>query len=152
MGDKVGLPQGAQEIAGDKGAKEHCMRYDDIDQDYIRRKRERRQKMKLALILTLLSMIGFVVMLIYLDGKDYNSVSDAQKTGVGESFAKNGEITSQNGNDSMETQESLSPIECVDGNIIIREGSDGGVWVISAFPVPAEWRKEKEVTDEREQP
>ncbi len=128
------------------------MRYDDIDQDYIRRKRERRQKMRLALILTLLSMIGFVIMLIYLDGQGSDSASSASKTGVEESFAKNGEITQPSQNDSTETQESLSPIECVDGNIIIRDGSDGGVWVISAFPVPAEWRKEKEVTDEREQP
>ena len=131
------------------------MRYDDIDQDYISRKRERRQKMRLALILTLLSMIGFVIMLIYLDGQGSDSASSAPKTSVEESSAKNGEITSPNGNDSMETQESLSPIECVDGNIIIRDESDGGMWVISAFPVPDEWRSsegKEEVTDAREQP
>ena len=125
------------------------MRYDDIDQDYIRRKRERRQKMRLALILTLLSMIGFVIMLIYLDGQGSDFVSGNSKNAVDGLLSENGEIIPPTPNDATVTQESS------DGALFFVD-DDGGVWVIEAFVVPDEWRRsgdnKEEVTDAREQP
>lgn len=130
------------------------MRYDDIETERERRRRKRTTDLKVAAVMILLFFIGFIVLIIW---SEYEPISplDEEKSVIDESKGKNGEIIHPTENEATTGQQSLSEMECVDGHILIKDESDGGMWVISAFPVPDEWRKSgdnEEVTDAREQP
>lgn len=131
------------------------MRYDDIETERERRRRKRTTDLKVAAVMILLFFIGFIVLIIWSEGEPISPL-DEEKSVIDESEEENREIIHPTENEATTGQQSLSKMECVDGNIIIRDGSDGGVWVISAFPVPDEWRSsgdnKEEVTDAREQP
>lgn len=130
------------------------MRYDDIETERERRRRKRTTDLKVAAVMILLFFIGFIVLIIWSEGEPISPL-DEEKSVIDESEGKNGEIIHPTENEATTGQQSLSEIECVDGHILIKDESDGGMWVISAFPVPDEWRKsegKEEVTDAREQP
>lgn len=130
------------------------MRYDDIETERERRRRKRTTDLKVAAVMILLFFIGFIVLIIWSEGEPISPL-DEEKSVIDESEGKNGEITHPTENEATTGQQSLSEMECVDGHILIKDESDGGMWVISAFPVPDEWRKSgdnEEVTDAREQP
>lgn len=130
------------------------MRYDDIETERERRRRKRTTDLKVAAVMILLFFIGFIVLIIWSEGEPI-SPSNEEKSVIDESERKNGEITHLSENEATTGQQSLSEMECVDGHILIKDESDGGMWVISAFPVPDEWRiseGKEEVTDAREQP
>ena len=130
------------------------MRYDDIETERERRRRKRTTDLKVAAVMILLFFIGFIVLIIWSEGGSISPL-DEEKSVIDESEEKNGEITHLSENEATTGQQSLSEMECVDGHILIKDESDGGMWVISAFPVPDEWRiseGKEEVTDAREQP
>ena len=130
------------------------MRYDDIETERERRRRKRTTDLKVAAVMILLFFIGFIVLIIWSEGEPISPL-DEEKSVIDESEEKNGEITHPTENEATTDQQSLSEMECVDGHILVKDESDGGMWVISAFPVPDEWRKsegKEEVTDAREQP
>lgn len=130
------------------------MRYDDIETERERRRRKRTTDLKVAAVMILLFFIGFIVLIIWSEGEPISPL-DEEKSVIDESGEKNGEIIHPTENEATTGQQSLSEMECVDGHILIKDESDGGMWVISAFPVPDEWRRSKgkeEVTDAREQP
>lgn len=131
------------------------MRYDDIETERERRRRKRTTDLKVAAVMILLFFIGFIVLIIWSEGEPISPL-DEEKSVIDESEGKNGEIIHPTENEATTGQQSLSEMECVDGHILIRDESDGGMWVISAFPVPDEWRSsgdnKEEVTDAREQP
>ena len=130
------------------------MRYDDIETERERRRRKRTTDLKVAAVMILLFFIGFIVLIIWSEGGSISPL-DEEKSVIDESEEKNGEIIHPNENEATTGQQSLSEMECVDGHILIKDESDEGMWVISAFPVPDEWRiseGKEEVTDAREQP
>ena len=130
------------------------MRYDDIETERERRRRKRTTDLKVAAVMILLFFIGFIVLIIWSEGEPISPL-DEEKGVIDESGDENGEIIHPTENKATTGQQSLSEMECVDGHILIKDESDGGMWVISAFPVPDEWRifeGKKEVTDAREQP
>ena len=130
------------------------MRYDDIETERERRRRKRTTDLKVAAVMILLFFIGFIVLIIWSEGGSISPL-DEEKSVIDESEEKNGEITHLSENEATTGQQSLSEMECVDGHILIKDENDGGMWVISAFPVPDEWRSsegKEEVTDAREQP
>lgn len=130
------------------------MRYDDIETERERRRRKRTTDLKVAAVMILLFFIGFIVLIIWSEGEPISPL-DEEKGVIDESEEKNGEIIHPTENEATTGQQSLSEMECVDGHILIKDESDGGMWVISAFPVPDEWRiseGKEEVTDAREQP
>lgn len=130
------------------------MRYDDIETERERRRRKRTTDLKVAAVMILLFFIGFIVLIIWSEGKPISPL-DEEKSVIDESKEENGEIIHPTENEATTGQQSLSEMECVDGHILIKDESDGGMWVISAFPVPDEWRiseGKEEVTDAREQP
>ena len=130
------------------------MRYDDIETERERRRRKRTTDLKVAAVMILLFFIGFIVLIIWSEGEPISPLNE-EKSVIDESEEENGEITHPTENEATTGQQSLSEMECVDGHILIKDESDGGMWVISAFPVPDEWRKsegKEEVTDAREQP
>lgn len=130
------------------------MRYDDIETERERRRRKRTTDLKVAAVMILLFFIGFIVLIIWSEGEPISPL-DEEKSVIDESEGENGEIIHPTENEATTGQQSLSEMECVDGHILIKDESDGGMWVISAFPVPDEWRiseGKEEVTDAREQP
>lgn len=130
------------------------MRYDDIETERERRRRKRTTDLKVAAVMILLFFIGFIVLIIWSEGGPISPL-DEEKSVIDESEAENGKIIHPTENEATTGQQSLSEMECVDGHILIKDESDGGMWVISAFPVPDEWRiseGKEEVTDAREQP
>ena len=130
------------------------MRYDDIETERERRRRKRTTDLKVAAVMILLFFIGFIVLIIWSEGEPISPL-DEEKSVIDESEEENGEIIHPTENEATTGQQSLSEMECVDGHILVKDESDGGMWVISAFPVPDEWRKsegKEEVTDAREQP
>ena len=130
-------------------------RYDDMEPEKERRRRKRSTDIKVATVMILLFFIGLILLVIWSDGGPI-SPSDEEKGVKDASEEENGEIIHPTENEATTGQQSLSEMECVDGHILIKDESDGGMWVISAFPVPDEWRSsgdnKEEVTDAREQP
>lgn len=90
----------------------------------------RGMQVKTALIMVLLTLIAFVLLMIFSDGNQ--KVPSDEKIGtVDESTVKNNEITLPAQNDASMGQESI--------NAVIDD--DGGYWIIEALLVPEEWKK-----------
>lgn len=109
-------------------------RYDDMEAQAERDRR--RMKSRLAMIMTLLTLIGFVILLIWSEGEAILP-TDAQGEVKDASETENGEIIHPTENDAPTAQEST--LEEIVNNTVM--DPDGGYWVIEAFPVPEEWRK-----------
>lgn len=129
-------------------------RYDDMEPEKERRRRKRSTDIKVATVMILLFFIGLILLVIWSDSGPISPPNE-EKGVKNASEEENGEITHPTENEATTGQQSLSEMEFVDGHILIKDESDGGMWVISAFPVPDGWRKSgdnEEVTDAREQP
>lgn len=90
---------------------------------------DRSMQVKTALIMVILTLIAFVLLMIFSDGNE--KVPSDEKIGtVDESTVKNDEITLPDQNNASTGQESI--------NAVIDD--DGGYWVIEALLVPEEWK------------
>ena len=100
---------------------------EDIEDARFREKNERRSKTRLALILSLVSLMAFTIWLISISPLP----SDNENRGRVEFSDENVEITHQNENNAIAGQESSN----------LAKDEDGGYWVIEALLVPEEWKK-----------
>ena len=99
-------------------------------------RKERGMQVKVALIMVILTVMAFVLLLIFSDGAR-NVPSDEDFGGIDALTEKNGEITHPTENDATTGQESVSGAN--EGLFLMDE--DGGYWVIEALLVPEEWKK-----------
>lgn len=99
-------------------------------------RRERGMQVKVALIMVILTVMAFVLLLIFSDGAQ-NVPSDEDFGGIDALTEENGEITHPTENDAPTGQE--SSFRADEGLFLMDE--DGGYWVIEALLVPEEWRR-----------
>ena len=87
------------------------------------------RNLKLSAIMSLVTLIAFVLFAIFASPKPIDS-SDSENLGVVESLEKNGEIIHPTEENTTEGQD-LRHLAVDD---------DGGYWVIEALLVPEEWK------------
>ena len=88
------------------------------------------RNLKLSAIMSLITLIAFVLFAIFASPKPIES-SDSENLGVVESFTENGEIIHPAEENSTAGQDLR--------HLAVDE--DGGYWVIEALLVPEEWRR-----------
>ena len=102
-------------------------KYDDIESQADRDRR--RMKFRLAMIMTLVTLIGFVLLLIWSGGS-----SGVQTDGV--------VVNEESGEEIVDIYSMPDDKRTLDEFMYDTfRDDDGGYWVIEAFPVPEEWRR-----------